>query len=131
MSKIAAAFHLILALGLCMAVGLGYASTPDRQVRVLNQGDSWQVAFAPGEYAYQIEFLEGKMFVSVDANFLDENDVVVYSTTHTLVDKNRMRATRTFAASQVVEGVATKAVRFECGSGKARISFGLAKAING
>lgn len=131
MFRFVVAFHLGLVCAVLFASTLGYAATSERHVRVLNQGDYWQVEYSPGEYTYQIEYLEGDLFVSVQAFFLDENQAVVYSTTHTLVENNRMSAVRTFKAAKVVEGVTTSAVRFECGSGKARISFGPVGTIKG
>ena len=132
-NKLAAAPFVFLALtlilGLVFARSTGHAATDTRQVRVLTAGGTWQVEYAPGEYAYQIEYLAGDMFVTVEARFLGEDSKVVHSTTHTLVQNSRMSAQRTFHAGKVGDGVSTTAICFECGSGKARVTFGAAKDL--
>ncbi|MGE4505018.1 MAG: hypothetical protein AB7D51_06690 [Desulfovibrionaceae bacterium] len=120
---------LAVALLLALAGTYGLASTGDRQVRVLSQGDAWQVEFGQGEYAYQIEYLDGNMFVTVEAQFLASNSEVVYAATHTLVQDNRMSALRVFQAERVADGQKASGLRFHCDSGKARVSFGPAKSF--
>lgn len=124
---------LVCSLALLLAVGsvsaVGHAAV-GCQVRVLDQGDSWQVDCKTGQYAYEIEYLDGDMFVTVEAQFLNDDLQVVHTTTHTLVEDTRMTAQRTFAPDRIVEGAKASAIRFQCGSGKARISFGPADKLN-
>lgn len=120
-------FALLVATGVVATVG--HAANAERQVRVLSKGDQWQVACIPGNNAYEIEYLDGDMFVTVEAQFLDETLAVVHTSTHTLVEHSRMSAKRTFEPDKLADGVKATAVRFQCGSGRARISFGSADTI--
>lgn len=130
MIRVFISLNLALMLAASLVSSAGYASS-GFQVRVLDQGQSWQVGCDAGQYAYQIEYLEGDMFVTVEAQFLDEELEVVHTSSHTLVENKRMTAQRTFSAEEIFEGTKASAIRFECGSGKARVSFGPAEAING
>ncbi len=122
---------LVLVLGVAVILVAGVFANSGLQVRVLDQGDSWQVLFEPGEYAYEIEYIEGDMFVAVEAVFLNESQQEVYSVTHTLVENSRMSVLRSFKTSGVGDGGKSAALRFKCGSGRARVSFGLAEDIGG
>lgn len=114
---------------LLFMAGSANVGATDRQVRVLGQGDAWQVEIGQGEYAYQIEYLDGNMFVTVEAQFLSPESEVVYAATHTLVQDNRMSALRVFRPEKVADGKKASGLRFLCDSGKARISFGPAKSF--
>ncbi len=127
--KFVAILGLVFALAVILVAGV--AASSGLQVRVLDQGDFWQVGFDPGEYAYEIEYLEGDMFVTVEAIFLDENQQEVRSITHTLVENSRMSAQRSFKSSTVGDQGSSSAVRFKCSSGRARVSFGSVEDIGG
>ncbi len=90
---------------------------------VLDRGESWQLALDPREYHYVIEYLDGDMFVTVAANFLDEQNEVVYTSTHTLVQDKRMSAEQSFQADKVADAWKARAVRFECDAGRVRITM--------
>ena len=129
MRAVVVSLCFVLLVAASFASAVGHAASTERQVRVLSQGDCWQVACSPGDNAYEIEYLDGDMFVTVKAQFLDDQLAVVYATTHTLVEHSRMSTQRTFAPDKLAAGGKASAVRFECGSGRARITFGPAAAI--
>ncbi|MGE4553891.1 MAG: hypothetical protein AB7D57_12325 [Desulfovibrionaceae bacterium] len=90
---------------------------------VLDRGQSWQLSFPQGDYGYTIEYLGGDLFVTVEAEFMDEAQHVVYKSTHTLVQDKRMSAEQRFSSDKVAEVWKTRGIRFVCDSGKVRITF--------
>lgn len=112
---------------LCLALALGGSAlavpATHPEAKVLGRGQSWQVTFPQGDYGYTIEYLSGGLFVTVEAEFMDETQRVVYTSTHTLVQDKRMSAEQRFSADNVADVWKTRGIRFVCDSGTVRITF--------
>lgn len=121
---------LLLLVGVFLALGVALAS-PEKsgEIRLLGADQVWKVEFPPGEYAYSIEYLEGDMFITVAASFLDQDAEVLHTSTHTLIQNERMAAHQTFSSDKVADKALATAIQFKCDSGKVRIRFGEAAKL--
>ena len=123
MSKPRSLLILLFAVA-ALAAGSALAALDQESASmVLDRGESWQLALDQREYHYVIEYLDGDMFVTVAANFLDERNEVVHTSTHTLVQDKRMSAEQSFQADKVADIWRARAVRFECDAGRVRITL--------
>ena len=115
---------LLLLAALTLAAGTALASLQHREAStILDRGESWEQTLDQQEYHYVIEYLDGDMFVTVAANFLDDRNEVVHTSTHTLVQNKRMSAEQQFRADTVGDSRPARAVRFECDAGRVRITL--------
>lgn len=115
---------ILLLAAVALAAGTALAALEQEGASmVLDRGESWQLALDKREYHYVIEYLDGDMFVTVAANFLDERNEVVHINTHTLVQDKRMSAEQSFEADKVADAWRARAVRFECDAGRVRITM--------
>ena len=115
---------LLLLAAMILAAGSALASLQREELtRILDRGESWEQVLDQEAYHYVIEYLDGDMFVTVAANFLDEKNAVVHTSTHTLVQDKRMSAEYSFQADKVADAWKARAVRFECDAGRVRITM--------
>lgn len=115
---------LLLLAAMILAAGSALASLQREELtRILDRGESWEQVLDQEAYHYVIEYLDGDMFVTVAANFLDDRHEVVHTSTHTLVQNKRMSAEQQFRADTVGDSRPARAVRFECDAGRVRITL--------